>query len=378
MRRREFITFVGGATVGWPLVGHTQQVASPVIGFLDPRTPEVVAARLRGFRQGLKEAGYVDGENVAIVYGWGDDQIDRLPSLAADLVRRPVAAIVASGPTASFAARAATTTIPIVFLVSNDPVQLGLVASLSRPGGNMTGINILNSELASKRLELLRDLLPRVGRIALLVNPADASLSETQVKDVNAAARSIGLKIEVHNADTSAEIDAAFEAMGRDRPDAVIVGTTPFLNGRRVQLAQVAAFNRLPAIYTLRESVEVGGLMSYGSNIVDAYRQVGVYVGRILKGAKPGELPIVQATKFELVINAPTARMLGLTIPTQPRRRGDRLSWQCPLLALSGHRLARCTCLLLTQSGTSRASARIATIGCPEARAPRAHRRDAR
>jgi putative ABC transport system substrate-binding protein len=285
----------------------------------------VVAARLRGFRQGLKEAGYVDGENVAIVYGWGDDQIDRLPSLAADLVRRPVAAIVASGPTASFAARAATTTIPIVFLVSNDPVQLGLVASLSRPGGNMTGINILNSELASKRLELLRDLLPRVGRIALLVNPADASLSETQVKDVNAAARSIGLKIEVHNADTSAEIDAAFEAMGRDRPDAVIVGTTPFLNGRRVQLAQVAAFNRLPAIYTLRESVEVGGLMSYGSNIVDAYRQVGVYVGRILKGAKPGELPIVQATKFELVINAPTARMLGLTIPTSLLNRADEV-----------------------------------------------------
>jgi putative ABC transport system substrate-binding protein len=306
-------------------VGHTQQVASPVIGFLDPRTLEVVAARLRGFRQGLKEAGYVDGENVAIVYGWGDDQIDRLPSLAADLVRRPVAAIVASGPTASFAARAATTTIPIVFLVSNDPVQLGLVASLSRPGGNMTGINILNSELASKRLELLRDLLPRVGRIALLVNPADASLSETQVKDVNAAARSIGLKIEVHNADTSAEIDAAFEAMGRDRPDAVIVGTTPFLNGRRVQLAQVAAFNRLPAIYTLRESVEVGGLMSYGSNIVDAYRQVGVYVGRILKGAKPGELPIVQATKFELVINAPTARMLGLTIPTSLLNRADEV-----------------------------------------------------
>ena len=325
MRRREFITLVGGATVGWPLVGHTQQVASPVIGFLDPRTPEVVAARLRGFRQGLKEAGYVDGENVAIVYGWGDDQIDRLPSLAADLVRRPVAAIVASGPTASFAARAATTTIPIVFLVSNDPVQLGLVASLSRPGGNMTGINILNSELASKRLELLRDLLPRVGRIALLVNPADASLSETQVKDVNAAARSIGLKIEVHNADTSAEIDAAFEAMGRDRPDAVIVGTTPFLNGRRVQLAQVAAFNRLPAIYTLREFVEVGGLMSYGSNIVDAYRQVGVYVGRILKGAKPGELPIVQATKFELVINAPTARMLGLTIPTSLLNRADEV-----------------------------------------------------
>ena len=325
MRRREFITLVGGATVGWPLVAYTQQVASPVIGFLDPRTPEVVAARLRGFRQGLKEAGYVDGENVAIVYGWGEDQIDRLPSLAVDLVRRPVAAIVASGPPSSFAARAATTTIPIVFLVGNDPVQLGLVASLSRPGGNMTGINIFNSELASKRLELLRDLLARAGRIALLVNPADARLTEIQLKDVNAAARSMGLQIQVHNADTSAEIDAAFETMGRERPDAVLVGTTPFLNGRRVQLAQVAAFHRLPAIYAGREYVEVGGLMSYGSNIVDAYRQVGVYVGRILKGAKPAELPIVQATKFELVINAQTARMLGLTVPASLINRADEV-----------------------------------------------------
>ena len=262
---------------------------------------------------------------MAIVYRWAEDQIDRLPALAVDLVRRPVAAIVASGPPASFAARPATTTTPIVFLVGSDPVQLGLATSLARPSGNMTGINIFNSELASKRLELLRDLLPRAGRIALLVNPADASLSETQVKDVNAAARSMGLKIEVHNADTSAEIDAAFEAMGRERPDAVIVGTSPFLNGRRVQLAQVAAFHRLPAIYAGREAVEVGGLMSYGSNIVDAYRQVGVYVGRILKGAKLGELPVVQANKFELVINAPTARMLGLTIPTSLLNRADEV-----------------------------------------------------
>ncbi|HUL87439.1 MAG TPA: ABC transporter substrate-binding protein [Pseudolabrys sp.] len=325
MRRREFLTLIGGATVGSPLVAQAQQPALPVIGFLDPRTPEVVAARLRGFRQGLKESGYVDGENVTIVFGWGDDQIDRMPALAIDLVRRPVGVIVASGPPSSFAAKAATPTIPIVFLVGNDPVQLGLAASLARPGGNLTGINIFNSELASKRLELIRDLLPGAGRIAMLVNPADAKLTEAQLKDVNAAARAMGLQIESYNADTSAEINAAFETMGRERPDAVLVGTTPFLNGRRVQLAQVAAFHRLPAIYAGREYVEVGGLMSYGSNIVDAYRQVGHYVSRILKGMKPGELPIVQANKFELVINAETARMLGLAVPTSLLNRADEV-----------------------------------------------------
>ena len=325
MRRREFITLTGGLAVGWPLVAYTQPVASPVIGFLDPRTPEVVAARLRGFRQGLKESGYVEGENVTIAFGWGEDQIDRLPSLATDLVRHPAAAIVASGPPSAFAARAATTAIPIVFLVGNDPVQLGLATSLSRPGGNLTGINIFNSELASKRLELLRDLLPRAVRIALLVNPADARLTEIQLNDVNTAARSMGVQIQVHNADSSAEIDAAFATMGRERPDAVLVGTTPFLNGRRVQLAQVAAFHRLPTIYAGREYVEVGGLLSYGSNIVDAYRQVGVYVGRILKGAKPAELPIVQANKFELVINAQTARMLGLIVPASLLNRADEI-----------------------------------------------------
>jgi len=323
MRRREFITLTGGLAVGWPLVAYTQPIATPVIGFLDPRTPEVVAARLRGFRQGLKESGYVEGENVTIAFGWGEDQIDRLPSLATDLVRRPVAAIVASGLPSAVAAKAATATIPIVFLVGNDPVQLGLATSLSRPGGNLTGINFFNSELASKRLELLRDLLPRAVRIAVLVNPADARLTEIQLKDVSAAARSMDLQIQVHNADSSAEIDAAFATMGRERPDAVLVGTTPFLNGRRVQLAQVAAFHRLPAIYAGREYVEVGGLLSYGSDIVDAYRQVGVYVGRILKGAKPAELPIVQANKFELVINAQTARMLGLTVPASLLNRAD-------------------------------------------------------
>ena len=325
MRRRDFITLIGGVTVGWPLAAHTQQLSLPVIGFLDPRTPEVVAARLRGFRQGLKESGYFEGENVAIVYRWAEDRIDRLPALALDLVRRPVAVIVASGPLSSFAAKAATTTIPIVFLVGNDPVQLGLTTSLSRPSSNMTGINIFNSELVAKRLELLRDLLPGATRIGVLANPADATLTEPQSKEVTDAGRTMGLQIQVHNANTSAEINAAFEAMGRERPDAVIVESTPFLNGRQVQLAQLSAFHRLPTISALRDYAEVGGLMSYGSNIVDSYRQAGLYVGRILKGAKPAELPVVQPNKFELVINAQTARMLGLTVSTSLLGRADEV-----------------------------------------------------
>ena len=326
MRRRDFIKGIAGSGVlGWPLLASGQQLASPVIGFLDPRTPEVVGARLSGFRQGLKETSYVEGENVAIIYRWAEDQIDRLPALAVDLVRRPVAVIVASGPPSSFAAKAATTTIPIVFLVGNDPVQLGLATSLSRPDGNMTGINIFNSELGAKRLELLRDLLPGAARIAVLVNPADASLSEPQSKEVTDAARTMGLQIQVHNANTSAEINSAFEAIARERPDAVVVASTPFLNGRQVQLAQLAAFHRLPTISALRDYAEAGGLMSYGSNIVDSYRQAGVYVGRILKGAKPAELPIVQSNKFELVINAQTAQMLGLTVPTSLLGRADEV-----------------------------------------------------
>jgi putative ABC transport system substrate-binding protein len=287
------------------------------------RIAEVVAARLRGFRQGLKETGYVEGENVAIVYRWAEDQLNRLPELATDLVRRPVTMIVCVGPQSAFAAKAATTTIPIVFVIGNDPVELGLSTSLSRPSGNMTGINFGSSELGAKRLEMLRDLLPGATRIAVLASPADARPAE--LKDVNAAARSMGLQIQVHNANTSAEIDAAFAAMGRERPDAVFVGSIPFFNGRRVQLTQLATFHHLPAIYTGREYAEVGGLMSYGSDIVDAFRQSGVYAGRLLKGAKPAELPIVQANKFELVINAQTARMLGLTIPTPLLNRVDEI-----------------------------------------------------
>jgi putative ABC transport system substrate-binding protein len=323
MRRRDFIKVLAGSVMAWPLAVRAQQPSIPVIGYLDSRSPEGMADRLRGFRQGLKEIGYVEGENLTIIYRWAEDRFDRLPALAADLVRRPVAVIATGGPPSSFAAKAAITTIPIVFLVGNDPVRLGFTTSLSQPGGNMTGINVFNSELGAKRLELLRDLLPHVTRIGVLLNPDDATLTETQLKEVNAAARAMGLQVQIHNADTNAEIDAAFEAMGRERPDAVFVGTTPYFNNRRVQLAQLAAFHRLPAIYALRDYAEAGGLMSYGSDIVDGYRQVGLYVGRILKGAKPAELPVVQSNKFELVINAQTARMLGLTVPTSLLGRAD-------------------------------------------------------
>jgi ABC-type uncharacterized transport system substrate-binding protein len=315
LKRREFISLIGGAAAAaWPLMAQAQLVM-PAIGFLDPRLPDAVTDRLRGFREGLKDTGYVEGENVAIVYRLAENRDDRLPELAADLVRRRVAVIATAGSPSTFAAQAATKTIPVVFLVGDDPVRLGLVTSLSRPGGNMTGINILSAELAAKRLELLRGLLPKLVRIAVLVNPADTTVTETQLKDVNAAAGAMGLQIQVFNANTSAEIDAAFETMGRERPDAVLVATSAFLNGRRVQLAHLATFHRLPAIYALREYAEVGGLMSYGSNVVDGFRQVGVYTGRVLKGAKPADLPVVQSSKFELVINAQTARMLGLTVP---------------------------------------------------------------
>jgi putative tryptophan/tyrosine transport system substrate-binding protein len=315
MRRREFTTLLGGAATAWPFAARAQQPAMPVIGFLGTASPEVFADRLRAFRQGLSEAGYVEGENVTIVYRFAENDTDRLPELAADLVRRKVAVIATGGPPATFAAQAATISIPITFLVADDPVRLGLAVSLSRSGSNMTGINVFNAEVASKRLELLRDLVPGVARIAVLANAADAAMMETQLRDVATAARAMALHIQTLNADTSSEIDAAFKTFGRERPDAVFVTTSPFLNGRRIQLAQLAAFHHLPATYALRDYAEAGGLMSYGSNIVDGYRQVGIYVGRVLKGAKPTDLPIVQASKFELVINMQTARMLDLVVP---------------------------------------------------------------
>ena len=313
-RRRQFITLLGGAAATWPLAARAQQTAMPVIGFLHVASADTFADRLRAFRQGLKDGGYVEGENVAIEYRWADNRTDRLPALAADLVRRRVAVIATVG-TSAFAAKAATTTIPIVFVGGEDPVKLGLVASLARPGGNLTGINWLGGELAAKRLELLRQLLPAATRVAVLVNPAFATLTEITLRDVETAARAMGLQIQVLNADTSREIDAAFEIIGREQPDALIVGPGPFFNSRRVQMVQLAARYAVPAIHTTRLEAEAGGLMSYGPSLTDAYRQVGAYTGRILKGAKPEDLPVVQSSKFELVINAQTARMLRLTVP---------------------------------------------------------------
>jgi len=313
IQRRKFLAAVGGAAAAWPLAARAQQ-PMPVVGFLHPLSVHAVGYQLRAFHQGLKEAGFVDGEDVAIEYRWADNRTDRLPALAAELVRRRVAVIATVG-TSAFAVKAATTTIPIVFVGGEDPVKLGLVASLARPGGNLTGINWLGGELVAKRLELLRQLLPAATRVAVLVNPAFATLTEITLRDVEAAARAMGLQIQVLNADTSREIDAAFEIIGHEQPDALIVGPGPFFNSRRVQMAQLAARYALPAIHTTRLEAEAGGLMSYGPSLTDAYRQAGAYTGRILKGAKPEDLPVVQSSKFELVINAQTARMLRLTVP---------------------------------------------------------------
>ena len=316
MRRREFITLLGGATVTSPLTARAQQPAMPVIGFLDSRAADAMTSRLGAFRQGLKELGFAEGENVSVVYRWAENRFDRLPELAAELVRRQATVIVTTGgPGVAFATKAATTTIPVVFGVADDPVRLGLVASLARPGGNQTGINFLVGELAAKRLELLRALVPAATRVAVLVNPADATNTESTLRDVEPAARAMGLQIQVLNASTSHEIDAAFATLVRARPDALFVGNDAFFNARRVQLVLLAGRHGLPAIYWDREFAEAGGLMTYGSNIVDVYRQIGVYAGRTLKGAKPADLPVVQSTKFELVINAQTARMLGPTVP---------------------------------------------------------------
>ena len=318
MKRRDF-TLLGGAIVAWPLAARAQQAAMPAIGFLDGRSVDSLTDRLRAFRQGLKDVGYVEGENVTIIYRWAENQVDRLPDLAAELVRRPVAVIVASGgPNVVFAAKAATTTIPILFLTAEDPVRLGLVASLARPGGNLTGINFLNRELASKQLELLRELVPAATRVAVLVDPTNVSVTESILREVGLVASATGLKIQVLRASTSAEIDAAFAVFtssASERPDALFVSQDPFLNTRRLQLSLLAMRHGVPAIYSGREFAEVGGVMSYGSNITDAYRQIGAYAGRILKGAKFADLPVVQSSKFELVINVQAARILGLTIP---------------------------------------------------------------
>ena len=314
MQRRDFIKVVAGSVVTWPLAARAQQPSMPVIGFLNASSLDPY--RLRAFHQGLKEAGFVEGENVAVEYRWADNQIDQLPTLAAELVRRQVTLIVAGGGFRSaLAAKTETKSIPVLFVAAEDPVKLGLVASLAKLDGNLTGINILMLEVVAKRLELLRQLLLKAIHIGVLADPASAETNESMLKGLDTAARRMGMQIQVYNASTIREIDAAFTALVNERPDALFVGISPFLLDRRVQLAQLAARHAIPAIYSEREHVEVGGLMSYGASIGDAYRQLGVYAGRILKGAKPADLPVVQSSKLELVINQSTARMLGLTLP---------------------------------------------------------------
>ena len=316
MKRREFITLLGGAAAAWPLAARAQQPAMPVIGFLNSQSPDGYTERLRGFRQGLKEAGYRRGPECRDRIPLGRESTRSAAGAGDDLVRRRVAVIVALGsPNLAMVAKAATTTIPIVFLVGEDPVRFGLVASLARPGGNITGINLFNNEINAKRLTLLRELVPTAVRVAVLVNPTNASIAETTARDVETAAHAMGLRLQVLNASTSREIDATFATFAGERRDALFVAGDPFINSRRVHMVHLASHHRLPAIYASREYADIGGLMSYGTDMTDAYRQSGVYTGRILKGAKPAELPVVQASKFELVINPQTARMLGLNVP---------------------------------------------------------------
>jgi putative ABC transport system substrate-binding protein len=316
LKRRDFITLLGGAAAAWPLAARAQQPAMPVVVFLHPGASEVGARDVAAFRKGLQESGYVEGQNVTIEYQWLEGQYDRLPAVMGDLVRRPVAviAIPGSGP-ATRVAKAATATIPIVFGVAGDPVQLGLVDSLARPGGNATGVNFLAEEVAAKRLRLLHELVPKATRVAVLVNPANAAATENTLRDLHEAAPIIGLQIQVLKATTIGEIDGAFAMLARERPDALFVGPDGFFSSRRVQFAILAARERIPAAYPQRGYVAAGGLMSYGTDQLDMSRQVGVYSGRILKGAKPADLPVQQSTKFEFVINVQTARALGIEVP---------------------------------------------------------------
>jgi putative ABC transport system substrate-binding protein len=323
MRRRAFITIVGGA-FGWPLVGRAQQSAMPEIGFLSPAA-EAASDSLRGFRQGLKDSGYVEGENVAIEYRWAENQVERLPTLAAELVRRQVFAIAAP-INGALAAKVVTKTIPILFVAGEDPVRLGLVTSLAQPGGNITGVNILSNELVAKRLELLRELVPGATRVAILVNPNNPATAETTSRDIQAAAHDFGLRVQILNASTSREIDAVFATTFlRERPDAIFVSGDPLFTSRRFQLILLATRHTVPATYAGRQFTEIGGLMSYGASLMDAWRQVGIYAARILKSERPTDLPVVQSSKLELVINAQAARVLGLTVPPSLLARADEV-----------------------------------------------------
>ena len=324
MRRRDFITVLGGAAI-WPLAARAQQPALPIIGYLGPGSAETDALRVTGVRQGLNETGYVEGQNLTIDYRWAEDHHDRLPALAADLVRHQVAVIVATSTPAALAAKAATTTIPIVFETASDPVKLGFVASLSRPGGNVTGVTQLGEEVLPKRLELLHELLPKVRVMALLVNPTDSALAEDQARVSLSAANTLGIELHVLNASTERDFDAVFANLIQLRAGGLVIGGDALFTGHDDELAALTVHHAVPAIYQRREFAAAGGLMSYGSNIADTHRLVGIYTGRILKGEKPADLPVQQATKVELFLNLKTAKALGLTVPLSLLGRADEV-----------------------------------------------------
>ena len=324
MKRREFITLLGGAAVSWPLAARAQQ-ATPVVGFLGSASPEAYARRLRAFHQALKETGYVEGQNVEVEYRWAEGQYDRLPALAADLVRRQVAVIIAAGAQATLAVKAATTTIPIVFSIATDPVAEGLVASLNRPGGNLTGITSLNVEVGPKRLELLHQVVPSATSMALLVNPTNPSIAEPFSRALQAAARVLGLQLHVLHASSEREIEAAFATLVKLRAGGLVIMPDPLFIARSEQLAALTVRHAVPSVHLFREFAAAGGLISYGSDEGEYYRLVGIYIGRILKGEKPSDLPVQQVTKVELIINLKTARALGLTIPLPLLARADEV-----------------------------------------------------
>ena len=325
MRRREFITLVGGTAVAWPLAARAQQPAMPVIGFLSSSSPDGFAIRLRAFRQGLKDAGYVEGQNVTVEYRWAEGQNARIPALVAELVQRQVAVIVSGGTVSVLAAKAATATIPIVFEVAVDPVASGLVASLDRPGGNVTGVTNLNVEVGPKRLELMHELLPSVRVIAALVNPTSSVLGEPYVRGLQAAARRFGLELHVLNASTEQEFDKVFTELAQLRAGGLVITSDQFFSSRIEQLAALTVRHAMPAIYQYHAFVNAGGLLSYGGSQADNYRQVGNYVGRILKGEKPADLPVVRSAKVELIVNLKAARVLGLTVPMSLLGRADEI-----------------------------------------------------
>jgi putative tryptophan/tyrosine transport system substrate-binding protein len=326
IRRREFITLLGGAAVAWPVAARAQQPAMPVIGYLDSGSADTSAGDLAAFREGLRASGYEEGQNVAIEYRWGDDHNDRLPELAAELVRRRVAVLAALGTVpVALAAKAATATIPIVFAIGADPVAAGLVTSLSRPGGNLTGATRLSVELTPKRLEALREVLPKATTVALLVNPTDPVVAEAQSKDLDAAARRLGFKVGVVHASTDSDLEPAFLSIVQMKADALVIGVNAFFGRRLKQFAALALRHAVPAIYSLPEFVAAGGLMSYGVSTSESHRIGGDYTGRILKGEKPSDLPVQQATKLKMVINLKTAKALGLDVPPTLLARADEV-----------------------------------------------------